>query len=273
MSHRLIVLIALLLAAFLAFAVAARSEDSNLYPRPASVAGPAIPVLEVYERHCASCHGVTGAGDGPAGAKLHPLPRDFTRGAFKLRSTPTGEPPTPDDLVRTVWRGVAGTAMPSFRGLLTGPELQRLAELVLAFTPVHEDGPGRPITIPPAPPLTLARIDAGRTLYERLDCRGCHGEIGHGDGPLASGLLDDRDHKIRPRDFWEPGALKGGSRVEDVYRTLHTGMDGTPMSSYGPYLSEAQLWDLSYFVLSLQARASRSAPKNAAAWSIASTDR
>ena len=31
----------------------------------------------VYENNCASCHGVTGAGDGPAGRALMPPPGDL----------------------------------------------------------------------------------------------------------------------------------------------------------------------------------------------------
>lgn len=34
----------------------------------------------LYRRHCASCHGPVGAGDGPAAAGLHPPPRDHTDG-------------------------------------------------------------------------------------------------------------------------------------------------------------------------------------------------
>jgi mono/diheme cytochrome c family protein len=34
---------------------------------------------EIYQRHCASCHGVTGTGDGPAAGDLQPPPTDLTR--------------------------------------------------------------------------------------------------------------------------------------------------------------------------------------------------
>jgi mono/diheme cytochrome c family protein len=50
--------------------------------------GPVTPLEEVldlqsgrdfYERACASCHGMTGRGDGPEGAALDPRPADLTR--------------------------------------------------------------------------------------------------------------------------------------------------------------------------------------------------
>jgi len=33
----------------------------------------------LYRRHCASCHGTSGRGDGPAAAALNPPPNDLTR--------------------------------------------------------------------------------------------------------------------------------------------------------------------------------------------------
>src|SRR5215211_6685384 len=39
---------------------------------------------EVYEIHCAGCHGVNGDGKGPAEAFLDVKPRNFTKGMFKF---------------------------------------------------------------------------------------------------------------------------------------------------------------------------------------------
>ena len=41
---------------------------------------------EMYERHCISCHGVTGKGDGTRAIKLNQTPGDFTSEAFKKES-------------------------------------------------------------------------------------------------------------------------------------------------------------------------------------------
>ena len=68
----------------------------------------------LYRKHCASCHGDEGAGDGGAAAYLDPRPRDFTKSLFKFRSTKSGELPTDEDLFAMVSRGVAGTAMPAW---------------------------------------------------------------------------------------------------------------------------------------------------------------
>jgi high-affinity iron transporter len=66
---------------------------------------------EVYQARCASCHGVAGAGDGPLGAGLDPVPANLTdRKALSDRS--------PLDYYRRLSIGVVGTAMPPFEDRL-----------------------------------------------------------------------------------------------------------------------------------------------------------
>ncbi len=71
----------------------------------------------LYRRHCVTCHGIAGDGAGPAAAVLDPYPRDYRRGIFKYTSTRSGAKPIRKDLQRTLYRGVPGTAMPSFAHL------------------------------------------------------------------------------------------------------------------------------------------------------------
>ncbi len=75
---------------------------------------------QLYIRECASCHGPEGDGNGPGAYILSQKPRNLQLGVFKLRSTPTGENPTDDDLFNTITRGIAGATgamMPSFASL------------------------------------------------------------------------------------------------------------------------------------------------------------
>jgi mono/diheme cytochrome c family protein len=83
----------------------------------------------LYREHCAHCHGVTGDGVGPTASFLNPYPRDYRPGKFKFKSTPIGQRPTHEDLLRIVTNGIPGTAMPSF-ALLPAPELEALVEYV-----------------------------------------------------------------------------------------------------------------------------------------------
>jgi mono/diheme cytochrome c family protein len=223
----------------------------------AGVASARDPATAVYEHSCAWCHGRDGRGDGPAafsiGKYRSPLPRDFTRGRFEFRSTPSGTLPTDEDLLRTVEHGIPGF-MPSFQGLTAGE--RRLAiTAVKRFYPGFADARPTPITIPPAPVADAAAVERGRQAYEEAGCPACHGDRGHGDGPSAGGLRDDRGLPIRPADLRYPSRFKGGAEPSDLYRTLVTGLDGTPMPSYASaYDDPAMLWDLVAYVRSLKRR-------------------
>jgi mono/diheme cytochrome c family protein len=48
---------------------------------------------------------------------LDPYPRDFRRGTFKFKSTPSGSKPTTEDLQQVLRHGIPGTSMPSFQAL------------------------------------------------------------------------------------------------------------------------------------------------------------
>src|SRR5690606_14809477 len=64
----------------------------------------------LYAQLCASCHGDTGAGDGPASAGLDPPPIDFTdRARADERSVFA--------LYQVIEQGLEGTSMASYRGL------------------------------------------------------------------------------------------------------------------------------------------------------------
>jgi mono/diheme cytochrome c family protein len=70
----------------------------------------------VYERHCQSCHGVSGDGDGPDAAALRVPPANFQRFRSFLKSD--------EELLRTIEHGVVFSPMHSWRGQLTDSEMQ-----------------------------------------------------------------------------------------------------------------------------------------------------
>ena len=218
---------------------------------------------EVYERRCLGCHGKTGDGNGPAATFLfNQRPRDFNAAVFKFRLTK--EPlPTDGDLLRTITRGVRGTAMPAWYDL---PLNDRLAVIqyikyVLAvdrsdpaqpYAFFVEEPPGAPLYIgtPPAPSQQI--LDRGKEVWQVAKCWECHGQGGKGDGEKAAGLKDDLGFAIVPADLTS-GQFKSGPAVEDIFRTMTTGLSGTPMPSYRDALPEEDRWALSYYVLSLSA--------------------
>jgi mono/diheme cytochrome c family protein len=70
----------------------------------------------VYQRHCQSCHGVTGYGDGPAAASLRVPPANFHQFRSFLKSD--------EELLRTIEHGVVFSPMHAWRGELTDGEMQ-----------------------------------------------------------------------------------------------------------------------------------------------------
>src|SRR3989441_6096497 len=107
------------------------------------------------------------------------------------------------------------------------------------------------VAVPAAPPVTPERLIRGKQLYADAECLACHGERGRGDGPSAPTLKDDRRLPIPAPDLTRPGRFKNRARPEDIYRTLVTGLAGTPMPSYADSLEPDQVWDLAFYVLSL----------------------
>jgi cytochrome c oxidase cbb3-type subunit 2 len=217
---------------------------------------------QVYARYCVGCHGAAGDGHGPAAEMLITKPRDFTKGIFKFRSTPSGSLPTDQDLFKVITRGVYRTSMPEW-SLLTERERWAVIAYVKGFYPEWTArGAGAPIFIPQPPP-TLGSPEAvarGRELYQMLECSACHGASGHGDGPSAATIDPDAwGNPQHPFDFTK-GRLKSGSGAEDVYRTFMTGLNGTAMPSYydifaqpdGDSIREGDAWNLVSYIVSLR---------------------
>lgn len=210
-------------------------------------------VDKLYQRQCVACHGEKGDGDGPAAYLLSPKPRDFTSGVFKFRSTPSGSPPTDQDLLRTLKHGINGTSMPAW-DRLSDKELTDIIKYVKSFSDIFDDKDAieKPIVIKSPPKMTKKSVRAGRKVYKEQECSKCHGAKGKGDGPSSAKLKDDMDRPIRPYDFTRgPSLMKGGTSAEDIYRTFMTGLDGTPMPSFIDELTEQKRWQLVHYIQSL----------------------
>ncbi len=205
----------------------------------------------IYRHACQTCHGVRGDGAGQTARHLDPLPRNFTLGAFKFRSTKTGALPTDGDLERTIREGVPGTDMPAFGPVFSLADQMALVAYIKAFSPKFNDPvfalqPDDLVKIPekrPAP-ATPGSIALGKKVYEKMECAKCHGELGRGDGPSSiAGLKDDLGRPIEAYDFTN-GVYKSGRNDADLYRSFTTGLNGTPMPAFGRLLTDKQRWAL-----------------------------
>lgn len=79
---------------------------------PATVMTPSPKLLAraepLFKQNCASCHGDTGHGDGPAAGTLNPRPRDLTQSTGWTRGFRI------TDIFETITHGVKGTGMNAF---------------------------------------------------------------------------------------------------------------------------------------------------------------
>lgn len=214
----------------------------------------------IFSMSCIYCHGSKGRGDGAAsvfiGPYSHPRPNDFTRGIFKFRSTESGELPMLSDLMRTIREGIPGF-MPSFRNM--GEKKIRKVALYISkqFIEIDEELPTESSIkyVEHVGPYTYSvqSVKRGQALFYKLKCFECHGEDGKGG---RVDLKDERGLLIRPVDLTRQETFGNGISHEDIYRSIMTGLDGTPMPGYSDLFTgnEKSAWDLVHYILSLQGK-------------------
>lgn len=230
---------------------------------------------ELFLNQCSICHGEQGDGQGKFAYLMNPRPRNFKRGKFKL-STTQNLIPTDQDLMRTIQRGMPGSAMPPWDHLLLADlkalvryirhihktETQRrlqeqvsagriAADQVAEFLALETE-PGAPLSFPPEPLFDNLRWFNGRRLYLEA-CAACHGAAGE---PVPEAVKFDEDgYPVPPRSFVK-GIFKGGNESHQLYARIVKGMAGTPMPAFEGSYSDDDLCDLIKYVQSLsQSRA------------------
>jgi len=117
----------------------------------------------LYAQHCASCHGVRGLGDGPAGKGLNPPPPALGS-AEVMRDVP------PSLMYRIVSVGIEGTAMPGFSSTLSPDERWNIVSYLNGLR-AGDSG----------------IIATGEGVWLQR-CASCHGVAGESNGPMSASL-------------------------------------------------------------------------------------
>ncbi len=218
----------------------------------------------VYEKYCSWCHGIDGAGDGPAAPFLNPPPRDLTYGLYKWKSTPFSEI-TPSDrdfrkMITGAYHnsaggGLNGTAMPGWQKKLSEKDIQQVIAYIKDFSGLLQPEEGEIDT------SVLSRVSGkglqrrGRELFKD-NCAPCHGLKGRGDGEKK--LKDDFGARTWPRNLTKPWTFRAGATAEAIYTRITVGIPGTQMPSFADPASRKVLSDedrarIARYVVSLAA--------------------
>ena len=163
---------------------------------------------QLYQQHCGSCHGVRGAGDGPAARGLDPPPRNLTTGKLKFASVPAWTIPRDEDYLDLLEHGLTGTAMAPFthlsiddrrslvrhvrrfasggehyacpmhpRVVSKGPASCNICGMPLEKEESAVGTPAKPVTIPPDPwsgKDSEAIAEGERIFHAGIRCINCH---------------------------------------------------------------------------------------------------
>jgi len=225
---------------------------------------------ELFARQCAVCHGDAGDGAGKFAYLMNPRPRNLQQGNFKLANT-QNQVPSDEDLIRTISRGMPGSAMPPW-GHLPLTDLQALTAYVrdvrahavrataaamvsrgemqaaeLESYVQSKIAPDSLVEVPAEPVQNDVRWFNGRRLYLE-GCASCHGVDGH---PVADAVkFDAEGYPVPPRSFVN-GIFKGGSDGHQLYVRILKGFKGTPMPASEGNYSQDDTWDVVHYVQSL----------------------
>ena len=175
------------------FAGALGSEATLELPRKAA---DLVEGRQLYQANCASCHGVSGRGDGAAGRGMKPPPPAVGDG-------PTMHDVSPGTMYRIVSVGIGGTPMPAYGGSLTPEQRWNVVNYLISLR---------------ATPPQLAE---GEGLYTQ-NCMSCHGALGAGDGAFARSLTR------LPGEIGSLGFQAARSDLE-LTKIVREGMPGTAM--------------------------------------------
>jgi len=112
------------------------AADMSL-PMPLGLKGDVVKGRDFFMQNCFTCHGVTGAGDGPRAYFINPVPRDFLlETSRQYLNRPT--------LFNAISKGRVRSEMPAWNKVLNNQEIANVAEYVFqAFIMGDRKGTGR----------------------------------------------------------------------------------------------------------------------------------
>ncbi len=213
----------------------------------------------IYEKLCIGCHGERGKGDGAAANFLRPRPRNFKIARYKFTYTMYGKLPKDSTIFNAIAVGLPGTSMPGWEDTLTDDQIWDVVAYIKTlsrkFTRAEKKKRyPKPIEIVDVPKeWTGEDIKQGYELFKK-NCVKCHGVTGLGSGSTAVALKHDLGDRIWPRNLTRGWVYRGGNEPKDIFRTIATGITGTPMPAHLETMKPEDIWKIVGFVNSIVKR-------------------
>ena len=209
----------------------------------------------IYQRQCASCHGVEGKNEVARYREQFP---GLTEGGFASGQFKHGGGLV--QIYNMVSKRQAGVDHPVMDGYLAYQDRWAVAHYVQSLSPVkHSDPPQlveeakfeavnglckeelKASIANRVKPLGDEQMKKGAEVYA-LNCVSCHGEKGGGDGAAAAALQPVPRNFLSTEQKWT-----NGTSPLAIFKTLANGIEGTSMASYAN-LGEDDMWALTHYV-------------------------
>jgi mono/diheme cytochrome c family protein len=228
---------------------------------------------EAYTLYCMACHGHDGTGNGPAAPGYRPPPRDFTQATFKFGWVIDGLPHDAD-FDRILSMGLHGTPMLDWD--IPPRDQYAIIQYIKTFALedwAYPDALGEQIVSTPDPwagKEQEALVRGSAVYHGYATCQQCHpayvsrdevvaaadefgktpalrDNIFFGESKESGYRVNDIPVRIMPPDFtFNP--LRAGIGLDDLYKTIGSGIPGTAMPAWKGSIDESDLWALTHYV-------------------------
>lgn len=142
--------------------------------------------------------------------------------------------------------------MPAWDTLLSSDDIVAVVRYIKTLSPRFAAEQPEPIALSAPVPTTAESVTRGAAAYAVLQCSKCHGEDGRGTGATATSFDDDWGFPLHATNLGEPWTFRGGSAAADIFMRFRAGISGTPMPSYKGAATDAEMWDLANYVVTLR---------------------
>ena len=206
---------------------------------------------KLYDTYCVSCHGEDLDGNGEVAELLDPYPRNFNKYQFVIAYK--------DRFKNSLLHGVAGSAMPPWKNVLSEDQIEMLVEYIemkiVDDAPVTEYKRLRADMPKPGDAerldyrgsgalLEVGDVERGYEAYHK-HCTSCHGKLANGKGPNAIALGHAMPRNLINKHFLNQPEITD----ERIYRSILLGVAGAPMPAHD-HLSDQVILDLIAFIRS-----------------------